>query len=364
MFMPERQPYPTNHRLLTRDQFRENVFLRDCDQCVICKMPAQDAHHILERRLWPDGGYYMANGASLCGHHHIEAEQTRLDCDTIREAAGIDSVLLPPHLYKDQPYDKWGNPILPSGARLRGDLFQDPSVQKVLGEGGMLAVFTTWVKFPRTYHLPWSPNLTKDDRMMPDRDPFKGQHVVATVKMDGENTTMYRDYIHARALAYPPHPSRDRVKALWGRIAHEIPDGWRICGENLYAKHSIKYTHLDDFFLVFSVWNDQNQCLSWEETREYAELLGLKTVPEIYTGTGEKEVIENLPKTAFKDWPYFRGDQAEGYVVRLAKDFHYSTYRTSVGKYVRKGHVATHAHWMREIMVPNELAVDTNKKNG
>ena len=44
--------------LLTRDQFREGVFKRDNHKCVICRAPAVDAHHIIERRLWTDGGYY------------------------------------------------------------------------------------------------------------------------------------------------------------------------------------------------------------------------------------------------------------------------------------------------------------------
>ena len=41
------------HKLLTRDQFRNGVFARDGNRCVLCGNIAQDAHHILERRLWP-----------------------------------------------------------------------------------------------------------------------------------------------------------------------------------------------------------------------------------------------------------------------------------------------------------------------
>ncbi len=51
---------------MTRDDFRNAVFARDNHRCVICGEPAKDAHHILERRLFPDGGYYLNNGASLC----------------------------------------------------------------------------------------------------------------------------------------------------------------------------------------------------------------------------------------------------------------------------------------------------------
>ena len=51
---------------LTRDQFRNGVFARDGHKCVLCQAPGQDAHHIMERRLFPDGGYYLDNGATVC----------------------------------------------------------------------------------------------------------------------------------------------------------------------------------------------------------------------------------------------------------------------------------------------------------
>ena len=44
-------------KLLTRDEFRRQVFERDGNKCVFCDRPAKDAHHIIERRLWPDAGY-------------------------------------------------------------------------------------------------------------------------------------------------------------------------------------------------------------------------------------------------------------------------------------------------------------------
>lgn len=390
-------------RLLSRDHFREGVFARDSHKCVICvrdsvkyvrenykqtslegfsdaaikrnllematalgggkigegairymgmqtpvPQDAVDAHHIIERRLWPDGGYYLDNGASLCEIHHIQAEQTVLGCPELREAAGIVDVLLPPHLYSDQAYDKWGNPILPNGHRLKGELFHDESVQKILMSAPLYAnTFMDHVKYPRTYHLPWSPNLTKDDRMMPDVRDLEGKQVVATLKMDGENTTMYSDFIHARSLTLEPHPSRDRVKALHGSMAHDIPKGWRICGENLYAEHSISYSELPGYFLMFSVWNNVNICLSWNDTKEWAALLNLPMVQTLYEGVFSRTAIEE----AFK--PY--ADKNEGYVVRLAERFPYSAFRHAVGKYVRKNHVHTHGHWMRQRLVPNKL---------
>jgi predicted restriction endonuclease len=102
-------------KLMTRDEFRNAVFERDNHRCVICNEQAVDAHHIMERRLWPDGGYYLNNGASLCEEHHIEAEKTNISTEEIRKSAGIEVILLPPHLYDDAEYDTWGNEILKNG---------------------------------------------------------------------------------------------------------------------------------------------------------------------------------------------------------------------------------------------------------
>ena len=72
--------------LLSRDKFRESVFSRDNNKCVFCGKPAKDAHHILERRLWDDGGYYLDNGASGCEEHHILCEKTLISGDEVRAA--------------------------------------------------------------------------------------------------------------------------------------------------------------------------------------------------------------------------------------------------------------------------------------
>ncbi len=44
----------------------------------------------------------------------------------------------------------------------------------------------TRIKYPRTFHLPWSPGLTKDDKRIENLDGFIGREVVVTEKMDGE----------------------------------------------------------------------------------------------------------------------------------------------------------------------------------
>lgn len=189
--------------------------------------------------------------------------------------------------------------------------------------------------------------MTCDDKRLPNTSCFEGKEVVVTEKMDGENTTMARDYIHARSLDSRDHVSRSWVKQLQGSIGQDIPAGWRICGENLYAEHSIRYDSLESYFYVFSVWNEKNECLSWDDTVEWANLLGLKTVPVI----GRWFLFDE----AVIRWITVDPTVCEGYVLRNAASFHYDAFQENVAKFVRKNHVQTGEHWMNKKVVPNGL---------
>lgn len=206
-------------------------------------------------------------------------------------------------------------------------------------------------KYPKTFHLPWSPGISRDDRIINNLDPFKDKEVIVTIKMDGENTTLYRDGLHARSLDFKSHPSRTWIKTLWSKIALNIPEGWRICGENLFATHSIQYKNLEDLFLVFSIWNENNECLNWDDTIEWSNLLELKMVPIIYKGLGNKILIENLYQKEFNN------DPCEGYVVRLFDSFKFNDFQNSICKYVRKNHIQTNEHWLNQKMKLNEIKI-------
>lgn len=335
--------------LLTRDEFRSKVFERDNHTCVFCNKKAKDAHHIIERRLWSDGGYYLNNGASVCEDHHILCESTDISVEDVRLACNITKIILPEHLYYDQPYDKWGNPILENGKRSKGELFFDESVQKILKQYNKLSLFTNYIKYPRTYHLPWSENKTDDDRTIPNVNHFIGKRVIISEKMDGENTSLYKDYFHARSIDSRNHPSRSMAKKLHSQFSYDIPDGWRICVENLYATHSIHYTDLKSYIYGFSIWNELNQCLSWDDTMTWFSLLGITPVNVLYDGIFDENKIRSLYDVG--DWK-----NKEGYVIRLADSFDYKDFKLSVAKYVRKNHVQTVKHWMHgQPIIPNEL---------
>lgn len=205
------------------------------------------------------------------------------------------------------------------------------------------------VKYPKTWHLPWSNGNPSNDKTHPTDELFHGKDVVVTLKMDGENTTMYGDGLHPRSLIMDNHPSRDWVKKMHGEVSHQIPDNWRICGENIYAKHSIEYKDLESYFQVFSIWED-NICLDWDTTEEYCKLLNLVTVPVIYKGPYNRELIEYI----FESYK----SQHEGYVIRLRDRFRFEDFTKSLAKYVRPNHVQTDEHWMNKKVEPNGLKGD------
>lgn len=205
-------------------------------------------------------------------------------------------------------------------------------------------------KYPRTPHFPFSPGATNDDKILTNTDHFKGKWVVVTEKMDGENTTIYKDFYHARSL---DSAHRDYHSWLLGYIAsikHSIYPGTRICGEYLYAKHSIGYDDLPSYFLGFSLWHD-NICEDWLSTKEEFQRVGIISVPELYYGEYDEDFIKGLAESVVR-----RG--GEGIVVRLADEFKYEDFEKSVAKYVRPNHVQTDTHWSNQKIEKNHLKGD------
>lgn len=203
-------------------------------------------------------------------------------------------------------------------------------------------------KYPRTPHLSFSPGVSSDDLKL-DRDKlFNHQQVVVTEKLDGENTSIYADYIHARSIDSRHHPSRAWVKALQASLSNDIPQGWRICGENLYARHSIAYDNLSSYFYVFAIWDRDNNCLSWADTQEWAEILSLEVPKVIYEGIWDEAKIRAIAANLDLD-------TCEGFVVRNTEQFHYNDFAQNIAKWVRPHHVQTNEHWMYKEVIPNQL---------
>jgi hypothetical protein len=137
--------------LLSRDEWRRRVLDRDHLRCVVCAAPATEVHHILERRLFTDGGYYLDNGASVCNEGsngcHLRCELGELTPQQVRTLSVITTEVVPPGLVLGPEYDKWGN-VYDNGVWYPGPLFADDGVQKVLRRTRRLYLF---------HHTPYAP---------------------------------------------------------------------------------------------------------------------------------------------------------------------------------------------------------------
>jgi hypothetical protein len=235
-----------------------------------------------------------------------------------------------------------------------------------------------YYKYPRTFHFAWSENLQNDDRLLESDSHLSGQEVIVTEKLDGENCNLYQDYMHARSLSGRHHPSRNWIKKLHAEKAHLIPKGWRICGENVFAFHSIFYNKLSTYFYVFAIFNEHNESIDWDEVVEWSQLLGLETVPVLYRGPYDIDKIKKcyVGKSKFEGWTAkdnidynrfrellisncdkreYAEETQEGYVCRVSGKIKYEEYPYKLAKFVRKSHVQTPDFWMNLPVISNNL---------
>jgi hypothetical protein len=222
-------------------------------------------------------------------------------------------------------------------------------------------------KFPRTYHMPFSPGVTSDDKVHKSLDHFIGKEVIVTEKLDGENTTHTRVKTHARSVDSKAHWSRERMKVLqnelkWKLELPQFVDIHRICGENMVATHSISYKSLPSYFLCFAIWDRFNVCYGWDDMEILCSELDLELVPLLARGIFMKDnKILQADGTIIKLNDLYTGVSKfggvqEGMVMRVAHSFYYHAYDKMVAKYVRANHVTSDEHWMYQSAVENKLA--------
>ena len=203
-------------------------------------------------------------------------------------------------------------------------------------------------KYNRTYHLPWSPGTTSDDRISNSVESLLGTEIVITEKLDGENCGMTDEGVYARSHATFTTSSWSReVRQLHkSKVEDYLGEGVFLFGENMEGIHSIEYTNLTSYFYIFGV-RDNEIWIPWEQVEEYSYVLEIPTVPVLFKGIVNtakelQQIVEDLVSK-----PSELGGQREGIVVRTAGMFHNDDFADNVMKWVRKGHVTTTNHWTR-----------------
>lgn len=325
---------------LSREAFREGVFSRDSGICVVpgCQEEAQDAHHIIDRSLWVEEeekeGYFLDNGVSVCGEHHRQAEK-----NNIPPAAFWYWIKVEPHLPKGwEPgiYNKWG------------DRIKDPTDQN-----------EEHSRYPSTPYMGISPTVDSNSEVT-DLSRLWGNPLVLTVKMDGSNISLTRDVVTARNGTHAIHPSFSPLKALHQQFRHQIPEDLRLCGEWLWARHSIHYQGelaLRDYLQIFGVFHmGYRMFLSWQETEDVCTGLGLTLVPVVATYSSTEAPWKVLLEVSKEADEVIKKGQ-EGVVLRSQNPFYWGEFGLYTAKYVRPNHVQTDKHWSKQKVVKNERRV-------
>ena len=203
-------------------------------------------------------------------------------------------------------------------------------------------------KYGRTFHLPISPGVGSDDKVIQDLAHLRqAPEVIFTEKMDGENTTIFSGVCHARSPDSGYHASRDWMKAYAAGISPSLSRDERIVGEYLFAKHSVVYDDLPSYFLGFA-WIIGNEIQGWDDTMSRFETLGITPVPVLYRGRFDDAAVTSVLAG-------LNVQTQEGFVVRSAAAFAEADMATHIAKYVRAGHVQSDTHWTKAEIVKNGL---------
>lgn len=214
-------------------------------------------------------------------------------------------------------------------------------------------------KYGRTYHFPFSPGTTSDDRFNHTywEDIQKIKSLVHTEKLDGENNCLNQFGVFARSHVAPTtSPWTSQLRERWELMKNDLGD-IELFGENLYAVHSIEYKRIEEYYFIFAV-RCMDQWLSWEEVKFYATLFDLPTVPELAIES-TNDLTQKVLQLEIEEWAReesvfgsrnpFTGEDCtrEGVVSRNMEAYPVDEFKHNVFKYVRKGHVQTDVHWRR-----------------
>ena len=219
-------------------------------------------------------------------------------------------------------------------------------------------------KFPHTPHLLWLGEGTpREDKIMaPDEvTDFLDDALIVEEKVDGANLGLSlgpdgRVRAQSRGNYLAPGRSHAQWNPLWPWLAERraaLEEGLRgglvLYGEWCYARHTVPYDALPDWFLGFDVL-EVDAKLFWSVDRRNPHLAecGIQPIPEVRRG-----------KFALKQIPSLLGNSAVGHVpaegiyFRREQDDHLLA-RAKVVSAVFKQQIEE--HWTRRAVIPNQLA--------
>lgn len=219
-------------------------------------------------------------------------------------------------------------------------------------------------KFPHTQHLLWlGPAAPRDDKVMGSRQAaeFLSHELVVEEKVDGANLgfSLGPDgQIRAQSRGGFLQPGQGHIQwnMLWpwldrhrAKLRMGLTNDLILFGEWCYARHTVPYDRLPDWFLGFDLFS-KTEGRFWASTRrnKWMRWMGLAQVPELRKGKLTKSQLVALIGVSTlgpmaMEGIYLRRE-ADGLLLDRAK-----IVRANFGDAIKE-------HWSRRPLIPNSLA--------
>ena len=224
---------------------------------------------------------------------------------------------------------------------------------------------TDFFRFPQTAHLAWlGQGAPRDDKLLAadEMEALLSHRVVIEEKLDGANIGIsigpdgqLRVQNRGQYLQAPYRGQFSRLNAWLGQHQYALQglltDETILFGEWCAAVHSVAYDNLPDWFLLFDLYDRQEQRFASVARRDaLASTAGLATAPrireDIFSLEGLMELLDDR-RSEYADTP------VEGLVVR--KDA--GEWCAARGKLVRADFTqAIETHWSRKPLRWNRVA--------
>mgnify|MGYP002822573112 CR=1 FL=1 len=217
-------------------------------------------------------------------------------------------------------------------------------------------------KFPRTAHLFNIGGATVDDRFvsLEENKYFFNNVVQITEKVDGAQLGISMDENYQILVQNRSHyvnsSSHSQFKILDKWIADHRDDLYNILdvntilfGEWLYAKHSISYNKLPDYFMAFDLYNKKEKVFyNRQILDEKLENTNIKSVRIMYNGKIENK---NQLLKLIENQSDYTDSRVEGIYIKTFED-KYVKYRC---KLVRNDFICGNDHWSKGIIEKNQI---------
>lgn len=222
-----------------------------------------------------------------------------------------------------------------------------------------------FLRFPHTPHLAWlGKNNPRNDKVLSSMEASNilANPIMLEEKLDGANLGISFSEAgeiqlqNRGSYLVPPYTGQFLKLKQWLNIHEDflfdqLEDKCILFGEWCAAKHSLDYNYLPDWFLLFDVYDLQDQRF-WSTSRrnQLADKIGLMCVPNIKQGIFDLTTLKQIVLT---ENSRFRQGRMEGLIIRSEDN----DLLISRSKLVRPDFLQTiDNHWRGRLIEWNKLS--------